>query len=71
MALADSSIEADLALDGISESVLYAAGLGARPAGAAIRSHPVDVRALTLRPNPRMNVSLARRGSRERESRLP
>jgi SagB-type dehydrogenase family enzyme len=34
MALADSVIEKDLGLDGITESVLYAAGVGARPAGA-------------------------------------
>ena len=34
MALADSAIEKDLGLDGISESVLYAAGIGTRPAGA-------------------------------------
>jgi SagB-type dehydrogenase family enzyme len=33
MALADSAIEKDLRLDGISESVLYAAGIGARPPG--------------------------------------
>jgi SagB-type dehydrogenase family enzyme len=33
MALADSAIEKDLRLDGISESVLYAAGVGARPEG--------------------------------------
>lgn len=33
MALADSAIEKDLGLDGIGESVLYAAGIGARPAG--------------------------------------
>jgi len=71
MALADSSIEADLALDGISESVLYAAGLGARPAGAAVRSHPVDARPMTLRPNPRMKISRARPGSRGRGSRVP
>jgi SagB-type dehydrogenase family enzyme len=32
MALADSKIEADLGLDGITESVLYAAGVGVRPA---------------------------------------
>lgn len=31
MALADSQIEKDLELDGISESVLYVAGVGARP----------------------------------------
>lgn len=33
MALADSEIENDLKLDGITESVLYAAGVGTRPAG--------------------------------------
>ena len=33
MALADSKIESDLGIDGISESVLYAAGVGVRPAG--------------------------------------
>jgi SagB-type dehydrogenase family enzyme len=34
-ALADSLIERDLGLDGVSESVLYAAGLGRRPPGVA------------------------------------
>jgi SagB-type dehydrogenase family enzyme len=33
MAMADSAIEADLAIDGVSESVLYAAGVGSRPSG--------------------------------------
>ena len=33
MALADSRIENDLKLDGITESVLYAAGVGTRPEG--------------------------------------
>jgi SagB-type dehydrogenase family enzyme len=33
MALADSRIERDLEIDGVSESVLYAAGVGARPRG--------------------------------------
>jgi SagB-type dehydrogenase family enzyme len=32
MALADSRIEEDLGIDGVTESVLYAAGVGARPA---------------------------------------
>jgi SagB-type dehydrogenase family enzyme len=32
MALADSQIERDLKLDGVTESVLYAAGVGTRPA---------------------------------------
>jgi SagB-type dehydrogenase family enzyme len=33
MALADSRIERDLAIDGVSESVIYAAGVGIRPSG--------------------------------------
>jgi SagB-type dehydrogenase family enzyme len=33
MALADSRIEQDLGLDGVGESVLYATGVGPRPAG--------------------------------------
>ncbi len=33
MALADSRIEKDLNIDGVSESVLYAAGVGTRPEG--------------------------------------
>ena len=35
MALADSAIERDLGIDGVTESVLYAAGVGGRPTGAA------------------------------------
>ena len=31
MALADSKIEKDLGIDGITESVIYAAGVGKRP----------------------------------------
>jgi len=31
MALADSRIENDLGIDGVTESVLYAAGVGTRP----------------------------------------
>ena len=33
MALADSRVEKDLGVDGITESVIYAAGVGSRPAG--------------------------------------
>ena len=40
MALADSDIDGDLGLDGVSESVLYAAGVGVRPRGDAVRSTP-------------------------------
>ena len=33
MALADSRIERDLEIDGVSESIIYAAGVGSRPKG--------------------------------------
>lgn len=33
LALADSRVETDLGVDGVTESVLYAAGVGTRPAG--------------------------------------
>ncbi len=36
MALADSVIERDLGVDGVSEIALYAAGVGTRPRGAAM-----------------------------------
>jgi len=41
-ALADSRIEAALGLDGMAESVLYAAGVGARPPGVAWALYPDD-----------------------------
>jgi len=41
MGLADALIERDLHLDGISETVLYAAGLGIRPRGADWAGLPV------------------------------
>ena len=55
MALADSVIERDLGIDGIRESVLYAAGVGRPPRGVAWAplakgSNP------RLRPNPRMKT---------------
>jgi SagB-type dehydrogenase family enzyme len=34
MALADSRIEADLSIDGVTESIVYTAGVGCRPDGA-------------------------------------
>lgn len=39
-ALAESAIEADLGLDGVSEAVLYACGVGTRPAGVAWAPRP-------------------------------
>jgi SagB-type dehydrogenase family enzyme len=42
MALADSVIEKDFGMDGISETVLYAAGVGAKPAGLDWAPSPPD-----------------------------
>lgn len=42
MALADSVIERDVGIDGISEAVMYAAGFGTRPAGAAWAPWPTE-----------------------------
>jgi SagB-type dehydrogenase family enzyme len=52
MALDDDSIERDLKIDGVSESVLYAAGIGARHTGAAKAIAPAGVREPVLIPNP-------------------
>jgi SagB-type dehydrogenase family enzyme len=53
MALADSVIERDLGIDGISESVLYAAGVGRPPRGVAWAPLARGV-APKLRPNRRL-----------------
>jgi SagB-type dehydrogenase family enzyme len=52
MGLADSMIETDLGLDGITETVLYAAGFGRRPAASAFT--PLGRGHLKVRPNPRL-----------------
>jgi len=52
MALADSAIERDLGIDGITESVLYAAGVGCPPAGAEWA--PLPRGRLSVRDNPRL-----------------
>ena len=54
MALADSRIEQDLGLDGVSESVLYAGGVGTRPAGMVSASRPAGFRPLDVRLNTRV-----------------
>jgi SagB-type dehydrogenase family enzyme len=51
MALADSQIEADLGIDGVSESVLYAAGVGTLPPGLNWAPWPTRSRG-TRYPNP-------------------
>ena len=45
MALADSRIEGDLRIDGVDESVIYAAGVGTRPPGVARAQTPHPKRA--------------------------
>jgi SagB-type dehydrogenase family enzyme len=52
MGLADSLIERDLGIDGIRESVLYAAGAGRPPAGKVWA--PLPRGTLTSRPNKRL-----------------
>jgi SagB-type dehydrogenase family enzyme len=52
MALADSLIEADIGVDGVSESVLYAAGIGALPSRLKWAPWPVHFQAGTRFPNP-------------------
>ena len=44
MALADSLIEKDLRIDGVTESVLYAAGVGMRPPGVKSAQRPPEQR---------------------------
>jgi SagB-type dehydrogenase family enzyme len=53
MALADSLIEQDLGIDGIKESVLYAAGVGRPPRGTSWAPHPKGP-SPRARPNPRV-----------------
>ena len=52
MALADSPIEADLGIDGVSESVLYAAGVGVRPDGLGWAPAPDGFAIPEVEPNP-------------------
>lgn len=52
MALADSRIERDLGVDGVGESVLYAAGVGTRPDGIS--------RAQAPDPRPRLRSAVSR-----------
>jgi SagB-type dehydrogenase family enzyme len=54
MALADSLIEKDLGIDGITEAVLYAAGVGRPPRGSRGASRPTGPNPPT-RPNPRVS----------------
>lgn len=63
MALSDSRIEEDLGLDGVSESVIYAAGVGLRPAGIVSPSKPKGFPPLRVRPNPFLERRHTRHGT--------
>jgi SagB-type dehydrogenase family enzyme len=52
MALHDAHIEEDLRIDGVSEAVLYAAGVGVRPKDTTSPSRPAGYKPLKVRPNP-------------------
>jgi SagB-type dehydrogenase family enzyme len=54
MGLADTLIENDLGIDGITESVLYCAGVGRPPRGTAWA--PLPTGTLKVRPNKRLAV---------------
>jgi SagB-type dehydrogenase family enzyme len=72
MALADRAIEGDLGIDGISESVLYAAGVGARPAPGVPAMKPAGRPPLHVRANASMGApGPARPGSRTSRRRSP
>jgi SagB-type dehydrogenase family enzyme len=63
MALADSIIEHDLGIDGVGESVIYAAGFGTRPAGVAWAPWP------SRRRRSRASTTTGRSGSDRSQSR--
>lgn len=57
MGLADRAIERDLRLDGITESVLYAAGVGIRPGGRDWAPAPDGLRVPPVRRNENLSGS--------------
>jgi SagB-type dehydrogenase family enzyme len=74
MALADTAIERDLGIDGISESVLYAAGVGVKPDGVQWAPAPVGFETPLCEPNPHLqgqpaNGAAQRAKSRQRPKR--
>jgi SagB-type dehydrogenase family enzyme len=66
MALADSIIERDLGVDGVAESVIYAAGFGTRPEG--VDWAPWPRRRRRSRASARMARSESARSQRRRKS---
>src|SRR5882672_25724 len=65
MALADSRIEADIGIDGVSESVLYAAGVGTLPRGLKWAPWPTRFRG-TRHANPSFQDASLRAVPRDR-----
>jgi SagB-type dehydrogenase family enzyme len=56
MALADSTVDEDLGIDGVSESAIYLAGVGMRPRHGVSPSRPPGYQPLRVRPNPRVRA---------------
>ena len=63
IALADSRIEKDLGIDGVTESVLYAAGVGKRPAGMNWMTASVPESFTRKEPRQKRKRKLSRRSS--------
>jgi SagB-type dehydrogenase family enzyme len=55
MGLSDDAIERDLGLDGITESVLYVAGVGVRPAATDWAPAPAGMKAPRIERNPHIH----------------
>ena len=68
MALADSTIERDLGIDGVSESVVYCAGVGTRPEGVEWAPWP-DSDRVPARAAPTWQRRLSLRRARSRSPR--
>jgi SagB-type dehydrogenase family enzyme len=61
MALADSVIERDLGVDGVGESVLYAAGVGVRPPGTQSATEPRGFKPPKVEVNPHLSPTTPHR----------
>ena len=68
MALADTIIERQIGIDGISEAVIYAAGFGTRPAGADWAPWPAANRARRVRASTSRGRSASARSHKRRKS---
>lgn len=69
MALADSVIERELGIDGVSESVLYAAGVGVRPPGPESATEPRGFKPPKVDVNPHLSSTPANPKTPRRRSR--